>query len=150
MFWDTWFGTPKEKRTQLFFRDDGKATFRKLEVEEASLVEKNPAGEIIKGWKHFYKLQFPFKGYGNIGADKVTLSFDRHYVLDPFDLLNKDERPPQDGKLDNAYISQIASGRCYKIESQKKGTSVVDKMTLFLGSGIILEIIIIAFLKLRA
>ncbi len=145
---DSILGTPKEKRTQLFFRDDGKATFRKLFVEETSLVEKDKSGEIIKGWKHFFKLQFPFSGYKNIPGDQVTLSFDRHYVLDYCGMLDKNEKPPMDARLDSPYVSQIASGRCYKIDSQQKGTVWADKMIWFLGSGIILELLIIGAIKL--
>jgi len=143
------FGTPKEKRTQLYFRDDGKATFRKLCVEDASMVEKDSNGKIIKGWKHFYKLQFLFEGFKSLSADMVTLAFDRHYVLDPFNLLNKEERPAMDSNLDSPSIMQIAKSRCYKIDTTTKGGQYTNAIILFCGSGTIIEILIMGYLKAK-
>ena len=74
-------GAPKEKRTQLFFRDDGKFIFRKLEIEDTFLVEKFNK-EVVKGWKHYFKLQVPFPGLKGIAADMVTMGCDRDIVLD--------------------------------------------------------------------
>ena len=84
---------PKEKRTQLFFRSDGKFEFRRMELEDAMIVEKNKDGEIISGWPHFYQAQYPFPGYKNIPADMVTLSHARDIILDPHKLVPIDELP---------------------------------------------------------
>jgi len=141
------FGTPKEKRTQLYFRDDGKATFRKLYVEDASMIEKDKNGKFLKGWRHFYKLQFRFDGFKSISGDLVTLAFDRHYVLDPFKILSEKEKPAMDSKLDGPAITQVAKSRCYKIDVTTKGGTYTNAIIIFCGSGTIIEILIMGYLK---
>ena len=91
-------GKPKEKRTQLHFRDDGAFEFRRLEIEDTFLVEKKN-DEIIKGWKHFYRNQFPFAGYKGIKPDQVTLSYDRDIILDPYNLVDEKDKPDKHRKI---------------------------------------------------
>ncbi len=141
------FGTPKEKGTQLYFRDDARATFRKLPIEDASMVQKDKDGNMVAGWVYHYKKLFDFLGYKSIPAGKLTLAFNRSPDLEYCDMLEKDEKFPKDGKLDSPYVSRIAADRCYKIDSSTKGNSSVNKVIMFFGSGILLELIIIGVLK---
>jgi len=131
-------GTPKEQRTQLYFRDDGSFLFRKLDVEDGFLVEKNKAKEIIKAWMMRYKLLKRFDGYKNISADMVTLSFARDIVFDPFNQLKEGEKPDKGADLVKGFVRKIAEAKCYKHEQTAKGSLFMDKLVVFLGTTMIL------------
>lgn len=146
------FGPPKEKRTQLYFRDDGKFTFRKLRIEDTFLVEKK-GDDIIKGWKHFYKLQFPFVGLGGsalelkkaIGSDMVTLGYDRDIILDPFGIVDDKEKPDKKRAInDNPWITDVAEGQRYKAQNKPGNRLLVEKITLILGACTVLIVLAIA------
>ena len=132
------FGIPKEKRTQLYFRDDGGFHFRKLDVEDTFLVEKDQNKEAIKAWMLRYKLLKRFNGYKNIGADMVTISYARDIVFDPFNQLNASEQPERGKQLIKDFIKKIAEAKCYYHERTAKGSTLVDKMTLSLGITMVL------------
>jgi len=131
-------GTPKEQRTQLYFRDDGGFQFRKLDVEDGFLVEKNKAREIIKAWMMRYKLLKRFDGFKSISADMVTLSFARDIVFDPFNQLKEGEKPDKGAVLVKSFVSKIAEAKCYKHEQTAKGSLFMDKLVVFLGATMIL------------
>lgn len=134
-------GTPKEKRTQLRFRDDGKFTFRKMYIEDTFLVEKIK-DIIIKGWKHFYKLQFPFPGGEGIPADMVTLAFDRDIILDPYNILDEKEKPSRNRNInDNPWITEVAEGQRYKAQNKPKTMLLVEKITMFIGIATLIVVI---------
>jgi len=140
-----WFGVRKEKRTQLYFPDYGGFEFRKLPLEDSCLVEK-ANGEVVKAWKHFYCNQLTFDGYKNIHAAMVTLGFDRDFVLDPFnkipvagDVSGKPKRNEADIKK---WTSQVAESQRYKVMNKHGNLLLLDKITMFLGIGLLLLIII--------
>lgn len=137
-------GPPKEKRTQLLFRDDGKFIFRKLEIEDTFLVEKMNK-EIIKGWKHFFKLQFPFPGLKGIPADMVTLAFDRDIILDPYGIVDDKDKPDKHKKIDeNDWITDVADGQRYKAQNKPGNMLMLDKITLMLGGMTTIIVLAIA------
>jgi len=130
-------GVPKEKSTQLYFRDDGGFIFRKLDIEDGFLVEKK-SGEIIKAWVMRYKLLKRFDGYKGVGADKVTISFARDIVFDPYNQLKDSEKPDKGDSLIKDFVRKIATAKCYKHEQTAKGSLFVDKLVLFMGFTMIL------------
>lgn len=150
-------GTEKEKRTQLFFRDDGNFVFRRLEIEDTFLVVKKD-GDIVKGWKHFFKNQFPFGGYSGIGADMVTLSFDRDIILDPYNLVSNKEKPgevvAQDSKGNGKgqlksvqpWLVEVGNARRLKMISNRGKGSIFDKIVLFIGATLMFEVLIIGIM----
>jgi len=126
-------GAPKEQRTQLFFRDDGKFIFRKLPIVDTFLVEKK-GDDIVKGWKHFYKLQFPFAGFKGISADMVTMGFDRDIILDPFNIIDEKDKPDVRKKInENPWITDVADGQRYKAQNKPSNKLLLEKITTFLG-----------------
>jgi len=145
------FGTVKENRTQLYFPDYGGFKFRRLLLQDSCLVEKNNNGDIIKAWKHFYSSQIPFNGYKRIHADMVTLSFDRDFILDPFDTIPVMTSPS--GKPDKSeagikrWTAQVAESQRYKIMSRPSGMLQIDKIIMWLGIGLVLLIIIFGISK---
>jgi hypothetical protein len=151
------FGTPKERRTQLHFRDDGSAEFRLLDIEDTFLVEKDKDGEITRGWKHFYKNQFPFAGYKGIKPDQVTLGYDRDIILDPYNLVEKDKDNPNQSKKVltdvvnkhkqvtgvQAWLSDVGEARRLKLMAKRSTKSNYNKIIWFLGGTLMFELIII-------
>ena len=150
------FGTPKEKRTQLHFRDDGTFKFRQLEIEDTFLVEKDK-DEIIRGWKHLYRNQFPFAGYKGIKPDQVTVSYDRDIILDPYNLVEKDEDNPEkrtkmaldaveggkELKGTRAWLSDVGEARRLKLLANRAKNSNYNKIIIFLGAALMVELLII-------
>lgn len=146
------FGVPKEKRTQLFFRGDGRFEFRRMELEDAILVEKNKEGEVTSGWPHFYQAQYPFPGYKNIPADMVTLSHARDIILDPHKLVPINELPDikpdekrKSGNNDNmkTWLANIGKASRLKIMAKRSKTKATDKIIVFLGTALMLQIVIL-------
>ena len=131
------FGPPKERRTQLYFRDDGGFIFRKLDIEDAFLVEKQNK-EITKAWMMRYKLLKVFNGFKKIGADMVTISFARDIVFDPFNQLATSEKPERGASLTKDFVRKIAEAKCYTHEQKAKGSLLIDKLVLFLGFTMVL------------
>ena len=134
----TLLGTPKEQRTQLYFRDDGGFIFRKLDIEDGFLVEKNKKKEITKAWMMRYKLLKRFDGYGNVGADMVTISFARDIVFDPFGQLNDSEKPDKGASLIKEFVRKIAEAKCYRHELDAKGSVFAERIVGFMGVTIVL------------
>ncbi|MFC1904961.1 hypothetical protein ACFLXT_04290 [Chloroflexota bacterium] len=126
-----------EKRTQLLFRDDGKFQFRKLDIVDGFLVEKQ-GDDIIKGWLMFYSLQFPFSGYKGIHPDMVTLSSGRDVVLDPFNMLPESDKPNKGKGLIKIRISEIADTQRYKHQAKPKSSFLINRVTLFLGIALVM------------
>lgn len=133
----------KPKRTQLHFRDDGQFEFRKLDILDGFLVEKQVQDVVVKAWLLFYKLQKRFKGYKKIGSDMVTISFDRDIVLDTFGQLRDAEKPEKGSNLKKDFVSKIATAKCYKHEHSGKKRDLYDKMVLFFGIALVCELLII-------
>ncbi len=149
MFWDSWFGAPKEKRTQLYFRDDGSFIFRKLPFEDSCLVEKSN-GVVIKAWKHFYCAQVPFNGYKKIQADMVTPGFDRDFILDPFSKIpvmdNTGGKPKRSEDSIKKWTSQVAESQRYKVMNNPGKMLLLDKITTYLGISLLILLLILGIL----
>jgi len=138
------FGIAKERRTQLFLRDDGKFTFRKMPIQDTFMVEKR-GDEVIKGWKHFFKLQFPFAGYKGMKPDMVTLGYDRDIILDPFGIVSDRDKPDKHKKInENPWITKIAETQRYKHQAKPGSQLLMNKVTIFLGVATLLIVLAIA------
>lgn len=140
----------EEKRTQLFFHDGGSFEFRKLPFVDTCLVVKQD-NTITKAWKHFYSNQIRFDGYKNFHADLVSLGYDRDFILDPFNrvpvLDNPGGKPGKTNDSIKKWTAQIAESQRQKVNA-KPGTSLlVNKIVVFLGIGLILQLLLWGLLK---
>ena len=132
-------GIPKERRTQLFIRDDGTFIFRKLDVENTFLVSKDASNQVVESaWLMPYKLLKRFDGYKNIGADMVTLSYGRDIVLDLFNQLGDREKPNKGADIRKEFVRKIAQATFYKHVRKAKGSLFMEKVTMYLGVILIL------------
>lgn len=140
-------GTEQEQRTQLYFHDDGSFQFRKLPFEDACLVQKKD-NVVVKAWRHFYSSEIPFEGYKGIHADMVTLSFGRDFILDPFNKV-PETKTPNGGKPKKTeseiknWTAEVAESQRYKVMNKPGTMQIWDKVALFLGSGLIIELLIL-------
>ena len=91
----------------------------------------------------FYKLQKRFDGYRKIGADIVYIPFDRDILLDIFNQFTDEEKPEKGNNLKKDYIRQIAESKCYQHEHTPQGRQLTDKIILFLGTAMVMELLII-------
>jgi hypothetical protein len=66
------------------------------------------------------------------------MSFGRDIMFDPFKLLSENETPAKGDEIAKDFISKIATAKCYKHEQEAKGSSLPDKLTLFLGATMVL------------
>ena len=132
------FGTPKERGTQLYFRDDGGFLFRKLDIVDGFVVDRNKSGEAVKAWMMKYKLLKRFDGYKGVGADMVTISYARDIVYDPFGQLKDREKPDKGDSLIKDFICKISTAICYKHERTAKGSVFAEKIVLFMGATMVL------------
>jgi hypothetical protein len=149
------FGDPIEKGLQLYFRDDVKFIFRFLPLEDTFLQLRNKERVVIRGWKHFYSNQFPFTGYKNIPSGFVTISSGRDVITDVYGVIPSQELPDsgvvvKDAKDGNIrlvkivkWLSEVGEARRLKIMAKRVKNSSYDRIVLFLGIGLMLEILII-------
>lgn len=126
------------KRTQLYFRDDGRFCFRKLPVYAGALVRKK-GDRLIEGWEHHYNNQFSFDGYNNISGDLVTINSARDVIHDPHDIVNANDKPDKSHKLDQPHIAAMATSAIYEAQKQKPKGLLMDKVTIALMAVLILE-----------
>ena len=120
-----------ERAMQLYFHDEPKVTFRRLELDGAAMIVRNRTNKeaLEMAFLHYYQTIFPFNGYKNISAGGVTLGFSRDIVLDPFPILSEELRPPKRGGLNCPFITKIGAFKRYKLATTKPPASVWDKMT---------------------
>jgi hypothetical protein len=150
------FGSEQEQRTQLHFRDDGRFEFRKMKMEATFLIEKLD-DQIVKGWKHLFKNQYPFPGYKKMGADLITLSYDRDLILDPYGVVTEEELPTKDKKPEQGkhtqpmkeWLVSVGNAQRLKIMAKPSGSTLADKLTIFMGIALVLEIITILVIRGR-
>lgn len=137
----------KEKKTQLYFRDDNKFRFIKRELIYSCFVERQE-GILKRAWKHFYGAQLFFPGYKNMSADSVTLGFARDVILDPFNKIptgiSMGEKPDITDKLSlSRWIAKIAENQRHTYRAKRKSTQKEDIINYALV--IVLLIMIIAW-----
>lgn len=131
-----------------------------MEIEETFLVEKNKDSEVVAGWAHFYQNQYPFPGFKNIPSDMVTISHARDIILDPHDLVPRDELPDSItvglGKKTNtpedktkSWLANVGKASRLKIMSKRGKNKNIDRIITFLGVAFMLEIVIILILVAR-
>ena len=143
----------KEKKTQLYFRDDNKFQFIKRELAFSCLVERQD-GTLKRAWKHFYGAQLFFPGYKNMSADSVTLGFSRDIILDPFNKIpsgeSVGEKPSIKDKVSlGKWIAKIAENQRHTYRSKRKSTRKEDIINWALV-GVLLIMVIAWVIKFAA
>ena len=131
----------KERKTQLYFRDDNKFQFIKRDLAFSCLVERT--GDTLKrAWKHFYGSQLFFPGYKNMSADSVSLGFARDIILDPFNKIpigeSVGEKPGRDTVRLSKWIAKIAENQRHTYRSKRKNTKKEEMINLALVGVLII------------
>lgn len=124
-------GESIEKTGQLLFRDNGNFIFRQIDLDNAVMIEKKN-NAMLKGWRHYFKLEFPFEGFKNIPEGMYSLCHERDVVWDPFDILTKDEKPDTNtskGIFNRRGFKEIAESTCYRHENEPMPSTMMDKIS---------------------
>ena len=145
-------GITPNRGGQLLFRDARTFRFRKLEIVDTFLVEKT-GEQITKGWKHFYKTLFAFPGYRNIPSGLYTLSYERDIILDPYNIVDRAEKPDTYKQKGNnkqgpdnpivSWLKDVGHARRFKIMAQRGKNSHGDKIIYFMGAALIIELLML-------
>lgn len=130
-------GVPKEEGLQLYIRDDGAFTIRKILIELGFYVEK-AGDEIYKGWFMMYKLLKRFNGYKGVGAGMLTVSYSRDIILDLFQQLAEEESPSKKGELKTSFLREVFETNVFALDRKIKPKSSTDKIIIFLGVTMLL------------
>lgn len=117
-----------------------------MDIEATCLATKRD-GLVEEAWKHFYASELRFDGYRKIPADMVTLGFSRDYILDPFNKVPVSDSPSsgKPAKTEAAiknWTAQVAESQRYKVMNKPTNMLLVDKISMFLGCALLIELII--------
>jgi len=144
--------TGKEKRGQLYFREDGKFLFRRLSVEDTFLIEKKN-GNRVAAWLLAYQSQIPFAGGGGVKPNNVTISYARDIIFDPFNLLRGSQKPsafdhdaqspkgmPAEGSraITKPWIRDIAESQTYTAQQESSRRMALTTQMALLGGAVLL------------
>ncbi len=130
------------QRLQMHFHDNGNVEFRKREIVGQSSTEFDNTREPILAWLDKNQTLYQCEGYGNIPADACQLTCSRYFFLELHNILSEEEKPPEDGALDSPFLAAIAESRAIQVSKTKKPRTVYEKLTLWLGASLVLEIIV--------
>ena len=141
------FSDNKSRAIQLYHRPDSNLQFRQVQIEDSDLVQHDQKGMVCTAWPYFMVNQFAFNGHKGMPAGMVTLSFDRDIILDPFGVLEDADKPEKGkGKYENPLIKDwiIRKGESQRYKAQNKPGSMllVEKITMWLGIALILELLL--------
>jgi hypothetical protein len=133
----------KAQRMQLYHHENSDLEFIKRPVVGESVTEFDDTGDPKRSWIDYYETLYPFNGYEGVPADAVQLAYGRHFHLEIHDILKDDKRPPDtDSMINNVFITAVAESRAMELAKTAKPKTVYEKLTLLLGSGFIIELII--------
>ena len=136
------FGTKQVERMQFFHHDNGDIEFIKRKVVGESATEFDNTGEPKNSWWDPYATLYPFDGYKGIPAGAIQMAYGRHFHLEIHDILSDEQRPPDGDAMNNPWITSIAEARCVEITRSAKPRTIYEKLTLILGSALIIELLI--------
>ena len=144
----------KEKRTMLYFKENGHFKFQKMDVEDTFLLEKKN-GRVTRAWEDMRKLRLPFHGWKGIPRDAVTLAHSRDVIYDPFSLLSPTEKPTghisakTQARGIDAWISDVTQTQQYKRQEEcsKKMAQTTQIILLsipaiLMGIGVLIVILV--------
>lgn len=133
----------KAQRMQLYHHENGDLEFIKRPVVGESVTEFDNTGDPKRSWIDYYETLYPFNGYEGVPADAVQLAYGRHFHLEIHNILNAEKRPPDtDSMVNNKFISAVAESRAMEIAKTAKPKVIYETLTLILGSGFIIELLI--------
>lgn len=137
-------GIKRARRMQLYHHDNGDLEFRRLNIVGQAVTEFDETNMPKNAWIDFLKSLYPFSGYKGIPADAVQLAYGRHFYLElnGQNILTPEEKPPNEDSINSPYITAIAEDRAVQLAQAKKPHSTWEKLTIILGIGFIIEMIL--------
>jgi len=136
------FGGNVAKRMQLYHHDNGDLEFIKRDIIGESATELDDTKSPKRSWIDYFQTLYPFNGYKGVSADSVQLAYSRHFHLEIHDILPDDKRPPDGDSMNNPFITAIAEARAIELNKAKKPRTIYEKLTLILGTCLVIEMLI--------
>ena len=136
------FGTPPEKRMQLYHYDNGDLEFIKRKIVGESATEFDNTGVPKRSWWDPYATLYPCDGYKGIPIDAVQLAYGRHFHFEIHNILSEEQRPPDGDSMNTPFISAIAEARAAEITKSAKPRTIYEKLTWILGAALLIEMLI--------
>ena len=132
----------ESKRMQLYHHDNGDLEFVRRTIVGESATEFDDTGEPKNSWWDPFATLYPFDGYKGLPADAVQLAYGRHYHLEIHNILSEELSPPDNDSMLNPFITAIAEARCVELTKTAKPRTIYATLTLILGAGFIIELVI--------
>ncbi len=146
MFFDSWIGATRGKRTQLMFYDDFTVAFRELDIQDGAFVVKGTSDELTDAWDAPNKLILPFEGMGKLRKSAVIMCIESDIIFDPFNKLSDNDKPTIGPDLIKKRISKKAEAIRYRHQAKPGESLIMNRVTLFLGIAIIMEMLILGMM----
>ncbi len=122
--------------------DDGSFAHIERPIKRGKFVDEK-AG---KWWPAAPSLRRNFYGGEGQRSGKVTLTCDRDCVLlVPTHPYNEKDLPPRGLGLSSPYFKPDAEAACYDAETKNRKASVLDKIIMFLGATLMVEVLMWAW-----
>ena len=134
--------TKEAKRMQFYHHDNSDLEFIRRKIVSESATEFDNTGTPKNSWWDPYATLYPFDGFKNIPADVIQIAYGRHFHLEIHDILSDEQRPPDTDAMNTPWITAIAEARCVEITKSAKPRTIYEKLTLILGTGFIIELLI--------
>lgn len=161
--------TQLEKGWQCLLRDNHIMTFRRLDLEDSCLIERNKDKTVFRGWKDLHGTHFPFPGYkpAHLPPCEVTFCHLRDVVYEIIPGIVPDHDKPDAGRHRNLekqmekggrvrsfmndarmsdirqWCADVGEQRRMKLIQRKPKQPNLEKIVLFLGIGFVMELLMI-------
>lgn len=135
-------------RWACMFFNDNTFEFKQMPVKDSSLLVKNGA-DIEKAWPVLNKVMVPFAGLGSIKRGRVLVACENDIIFDVFCRLTDAEKPERGPGLVKEWIKKKAETVRYRHQAKPKSSTLVNRIVLFLGSGMILMAIALLIAALK-
>ena len=120
---------------QFLFRDNRTINIRDLTIKHTCLVEEKD-NKVVRGWRHYYRNQYTFRGHEGLPAGKATLSFERDIVLNLHKVLKKEDLPEKGGDIKQH--RDIAKSRFRQIAAGVRTNPAQEKLNVIMGIGFVI------------
>lgn len=163
-FLDSFSSTQTDKGWQVLLPDDDTFWFRKLDIADLFLVERDKQKAVVSGWPDLNSNKFPCPGYkqAHIPQCRVTLCTRRDIIFEVIPGIVPSQQRPDGGRALNrktdrfSFVSEIdrlrdvvawcahyGNQRLMRVAGKKSKQPAMDKIIMWLGIGFVIELFIL-------
>lgn len=164
-FGDSFSSTVKEKGWQVLIPDDDTFWFRRLDLDDLFLVERDKQKMVTSGWPDLNANKFPCPGYkpAHIPPCRVTFCTRRDIIYEVVPgIVPRNQRPDGGRAMDRkigsrfsiesemdrlrdvvAWCAHHGNQRLLRIAAKKSKQPAMDRLIMWLGIGFLIELFIL-------